>query len=309
MNEGSGNLIHNTGTLGNSYDITRGNSYLWDAGGMWTGSLGADPCNNPLWVNDPCRGWCLWFDGEIGLGRPEEPTTYLGGDYLLIPPLNLNSNHVTITAWIKPDPFWTGTAWEQKYNYTGLVHQRAMPQWNIDGNTLAAGLCYGGGRGSTYNGKVAYVWNDNDQDTWGFDTGMLIEDFKWNFLAVTIEPTKATVYKVNELKVMTSATNTLAHNAEELDSYTLIAGDNGYYQRFFRGRMSDVRIYNRVLTVNEIMGLGGASGHVYLPLESDADLVVGNKNPTYPNVDDQIDLIDYAKFAESWLEDKLWPGS
>ncbi len=63
------------------------------------------------------------------------------------------------------------------------------------------------------------------------------------------------------------------------------------------------------MMVSWIISNRGASSTTYVPLVSDADLVVGNKNPTYPNVDDQVDLRDYAKLAESWLQEKLWPGS
>jgi hypothetical protein len=40
--------------------------------------------NDPVWVSDPDRGSCLYFDGGSPAGDD--------GDYLPIPALNLNSN-------------------------------------------------------------------------------------------------------------------------------------------------------------------------------------------------------------------------
>jgi len=101
---------------------------------------------------------------------------------------------------------------------------------------------------------------------------------------------------------------------DDLDGHYAIAADGGIIEgswtdRFFRGQLDAVRVYDYSLSPGEILGLAEMTGIVYLPLKSDADLCVGNKSPTDPcaPIDDQIDFCDWSKFADEWLEEKLWP--
>jgi hypothetical protein len=268
-----------------------------------------DPNNDPCWVDDPCRGWTLWFDGELGLFPRESEEVELGGDYLIIPPLNLTTDTLTITAWIKPDPFWDAEEeeWVQMESFTGIVTSRHHDSINPS-STEAAGLNYGGGSSFSYDGMLCYTWNDNAADTWNWDSDIYISDWQWNFVALTVEPDKGIVYKVDESKVIQSTTNPISHSVETIDGRTLIAGDIGH-ARFFRGQVDDVRIYDQTLTVADIMGLAGVEGIVYVPCGSPADLVIGIKDPNDPNqpIDDQVDFLDYAMFADNWLQEFLWP--
>jgi hypothetical protein len=315
FDEGTGPIAENDGEFGSAYDLTIGDSFEWDVNGNFTGNLVSNPNNTPTWFNDPCRGWCLYFDGEEGQGRPGEEPTALGGDYLLIPPLNLNRDTVTITAWVYPQPTF-GDGDEMMDGYTGIVMTRThYGGWGIDGNTTA-GLSYGAGPGDTYDGSMGYVWNDNASDTWGFETEIYIEPLEWNFLALTIEPSQAVCYRVSQSGTLESATNAIAHDAEEFDFYTGIATDWHGITRFFKGRMSDVRIYGRTLTIGEIMGLGGMSGDVYVPNTSVAN--ISPKDPDLspdpnlwdsydPNNPDIVNFLDYDLLAKNWLEEYLWP--
>ncbi|UCE99315.1 MAG: hypothetical protein JSV82_09170 [Planctomycetota bacterium] len=132
-------------------------------------------------MNDPCRGWCLFFDGELGL-HPDVNAD--GGDYLVIPPLNLNPNTVSITAWIKPDPWLTdpqkGT-YEQKATFTGIVHTRGA-------NTIA-GITYGADLGFTYDGSLTYEWGEIWCWSWPcFVYISSIPDWQWSMVALVVEP-------------------------------------------------------------------------------------------------------------------------
>ncbi len=73
--------------------------------------------------------------------------------------------------------------------------------------------------------------------------------------------------------------------------------------------MDDVRLYNRTLTVGEVMGVAGVEGLIYMPLDSIADLVVGIQDPNNPSepIDDQVDFRDYSVLADNWLTEWLWP--
>ena len=302
--EGTGTAVANTGSYGSSYDLTVGMS--WDV----NGDPVIEPNNDPCWFSDsdPCRGWTLWFDGEVGW-HPGTDTN--GGDYLVVPALNLNSNTVTIAAWLKPDPWLLDAKkmiYGQKESFTGLVHTR-------DGNSVG-GMSYASGSGFTYDGSFGYVWNDNAQPTWIFESDIFIPDWQWSFAAVVIEPDQAVLYLMDANNpadpnddVLRSATNAIPNWVEEIDGRTIIAGDENSGSRFFRGQMDTVRIYDVSLTPGQILGLAEMTGIVYVPLSSAADLCVGNKNPTDPcaPIDDQIDFCDWSKFADEWLEQKLWP--
>lgn len=72
-------------------------------------------------------------------------------------------------------------------------------------------------------------------------------------------------------------------DSEEFDGRTLIAGDEISDDRFFRGCMDDIHIYNYSLSPAEIKGLSEMDGKIYVPLNSKADLCVGRKDPCDPN--------------------------
>ena len=294
--EGSGTTVANTGSWGSAYDLTIGLDNLGSP----------EPNNDPCWYSDadPCRGWTLWFDGERGFHPGEDAN---GGDYLVIPPMNLNSNTVTMTAWLKPDG-------PQADGFTGLVHHTES------GDAGCAGLSYASGGGFTYDGTIGYVWNDNSSKTWSFETGIYIPEQKWSMTALVLEPTQATmyIYDTNGTSdpcddVLYQATNTLAHNAEEFDSKTFIACDaRGQGGRFYSGQMDAVRIYGFSLTqaqLEDVIDDIPLTGDMFYPLSSAADLCVGDKSPTDPcaPVDDQVDFCDWSKFADEWLETQLWP--
>ncbi len=236
--------------------------------------------NNPSWVSpgappDACDpNSALYFDGV--------------GDYLAIPALNLNSNTVTMSAWIKRDG-------EQGMSYTGILFSRA-------GNSIA-GLSFGGTAGPYWqiNNEAGYNWNGSP-NAWGFHSNMIIPDDKWVFVAVAVEPTQATLYlaEPNDSPpydyYLRSATNILVHDTEEFDGVTYI-GYDWWANRYFKGTIDDVHIYNYTLSPAEVADVAGISD-VYVPLEAwRADL----------NGDGTVDLKDYAIMASNWLNELPWP--
>ncbi|MHC4423071.1 MAG: LamG domain-containing protein [Planctomycetota bacterium] len=310
FDEGAGTTLANTGSYTDpNYDLTIGENF--DANGL----VYMEPNNDPCWVNDADanRGWTLWFDGEAGMFPRESKEVELGGDYLIAPPINLTTNTASITAWIKPDPFCIldkqgacTDEYEFKDGFTGIIVNRTHSTLNPSEGTEAAALNFGGGNGFVYDGMLGYTWNDNASSTWNWNSDIFPVNREWNFVAVVIEPGKATCYMGDPNGVLLTATNAIAHTAEELDARTLIAGDIGH-TRFYRGQMDDIRIYNYSLSAGQILGLAGIEGIVYVPLTSAADLIVGDKDPCYPDVDDQINFEDYTQLAKYWLEQHPWP--
>jgi hypothetical protein len=69
-------------------------------------------------------------------------------------------------------------------------------------------------------------------------------------------------------------------------------GDTGYSE-WMNGLIDEVRIYNRALSAAEIAWLAGYTSLVSIPADLQRDNVINFK--------------DFAKLADSWLEEILWP--
>ncbi len=145
--------------------------------------------------------------------------------FVSIPPLNLQSNTVTITGWVKR----TGNAPAN----SGLVFSR--------GGETVAGLHFGAAN------ELRYTWN-NAAFTW--NSGLIPPDNQWTFVALVVEPSKATIY-MNPGTGLVSATNTVAHALEEFDA-TLYLGQDPAGARFFNGSLDEVAIFNRALSPADI---------------------------------------------------------
>jgi hypothetical protein len=169
--------------------------------------------------------------------------------YLIAPPLNLNTNTVTMCAWIYPTAAQGG--------FTGLLSSR-------NGNDVGA-LGYGN------NNMLGYTWNSNSASTYNFVSGLVPPSNTWSFVALTISPTNAVLYLYNT-NGQTSATNAIAHTIEGMTGPTYLGGDPqgasiaAPQGRSFVGTIDEVAIFNRTLPQGEIYNLYKKSlGLNYLP--------------------------------------------
>lgn len=153
------------------------------------------------------------------------------GSRIEIPALNLNSNTVTMTAWIRRN----GNA----ASFAGLLFSRA-------GNTVA-GLTFGN------SNELRYTWS-NSGSTYNWNSGLVPPDGQWTFVALVIEPSRATIF-MNPGTGLQSATNDIAHAAEEFDGKLCIGQDTQSSSRSFNGSMDEVAIFNHSLTASEIAAL------------------------------------------------------
>jgi hypothetical protein len=290
LDDGSGFIAYNKGSLGGAYDINfpsvddpndpaaDGNSA--DPNWVTPGAPSPDVC-------DPNAA--LYFSGTEDANR----------DILLIPPMNLNSNTVSITAWIKRDGWQAGT-------FTGLVHHRASGT-----DAGCAGLSYGySGKGFGYtsqNWEVGYVWSDNDSKTWTYHSGLICPDNQWTFVALTIAPDQANIY-MSDGATMDIATHAYAQQPQPFSSKTRIASDSGS-SRGFKGIMDEIRIYDVTLGAGDVLGLAGVAGKVYIPLNVPSNIYPKSPPgaPYDPNNIDAINAKDYAIIADNWLDSVKWP--
>ena len=136
--------------------------------------------------------------------------------------LNLDTRQATITAWIKPAPDqspWAGIA---------LVR----------GGTTTAGLHFG------QSGELRYMWNDVN---WWWNSGLTPQPNTWNHVALVIEPSKVTIY-LNGIPASTP----INHDVQAFDAPLVLGRDPGWDDRYFKGLIDEVCVYNRALTMEQI---------------------------------------------------------
>ncbi len=197
--------------------------YRFDDGG---GATAADSSGNGrtgTLVNSP-----TWTTGESGGGLAFNGTS----QYVTVPALNLNSNTVTMSGWIKRN----GTP----IDYTGVVFYR-------NGGGTASGISL------RSTGALAYHWNDVS-GTWNFSSGLTVPDGVWTFVALVITPSNATLYMQPAGSAMQSAVNAVANAAQAFSGVTNI-GQDTFGGRFFNGTADDVRIYNSSLSAGQVAQL------------------------------------------------------
>ncbi len=173
--------------------------------------------SGPVWI-DGTLGGALEFDGI--------------NDMVSVPALNLNSNTITITAWIKREGL--------QDNATSIFYTRS-------GNTPDAGVIL------TDDGRLWGRWNG----TW--QTNLQTPDSEWVFIAYVVTPSQRWMYLHDG--IIQSETTTGSFVIEEFDGTSYLGWDQNYpTSRFFKGSMDDIRIYNSALSISEIDDIYHNSG-------------------------------------------------
>ncbi len=139
--------------------------------------------------------------------------------------LNLNSNTVTLTAWIKTQG--------AQNDWSGIVFARG-------GNTTA-------GISIRSNNQLGYHWNDAG---WWWDSGLVVPQNRWTHVALVITPQQASIY-LNGVP----ATHVAAQAVEEFDAPVHIGADPNGSDRYFKGQIDEVNIWNTALSKNQIREL------------------------------------------------------
>ena len=166
----------------------------------------------------PSLGTSVYFDGA--------------DDRVEIPALNLDSNQVTFSAWLRRDG-------AQKVK-AGILASR-------DADTLA-GIHLEGSQ------ELRYHWND-DPTTWDWSSGLLVPDDEWVFVALVVEPDRATLH-LGRAGVLSSATHVIPHAKESFGDLLYLAHDPiSTSRQRFKGHLDDVRVYSASLSVGQIDAL------------------------------------------------------
>jgi hypothetical protein len=151
--------------------------------------------------------------------------------WVTTPALNLNTNTVTISMWIYPDGAQTGPA--------GLYVNR-------NSGTVA-------GLGYYTSDRLGYKWNNDGSSTWGFNSGLLIPPSTWSFVAMVVEPDRATLYLYNT-NGMSTATNFTTHTNMSWggSSANIRIGCDNSTATAFNGIIDEVAVFNRALSYTEV---------------------------------------------------------
>ncbi|HEY3855972.1 MAG TPA: chitobiase/beta-hexosaminidase C-terminal domain-containing protein [Verrucomicrobiae bacterium] len=206
-------------------------------------------------------------NGFTGFSASNTATQFTSGipnSFVTLPVLNLNTDTVTITAWIYPIG--------DQADASGLVFCR--PGDDASGFDI-----------STAN-QLGYTWNQNDSDSWAWSSGVTPPQYQWSFVALVTSSENAVVYLFNT-NGFQSATNAVPSTAEAFNGTTLIGddpydGDSG--SRNFNGNMADVAIFSYALSQDQVLnlfysGVGGAP-QVYAPTASPSNSVFAGTTVT-----------------------------
>lgn len=155
--------------------------------------------------------------------------------------LNLNTNTVTITAWLNPVAI---------VNNAGIVFQR---------QNGVVGLAMGN------TGNLGFNWNDNSA-SWSWDSGLALPVGQWSFVALVVSPTKGRIYLYNSGAWTNASVDLVNANAGFAGPLDIGIDSFDPMARAFNGDIDEVAIFNKSLTSAQIAQLlSVATGTTVVP--------------------------------------------
>lgn len=165
--------------------------------------------NNNYCVADSIPGHTLSLDGINDYAATKTP-------------LNLNSNTVTMTAWIKANG--------AQNDWSGLMFCRG-------GNTTS-------GISIKNDNELRYHWNGGG---YSWSSGLYVPNNEWTHVALVVSPSSVKIYKNG-----VAATRNISSSVEEFDASLNIGLDPNGDPRYFKGLIDEVCIYNTALSQAQI---------------------------------------------------------
>ncbi len=215
------------------FNEASGAAYAFDCWGGFTGAYGAAATQGQPGVQAPT------YPG-FEAANASVQTTNVVGSWVTVPPLQLNTNKVTITAWVYPTVSQQGSA--------AIVYCRG-------GGTISGLTCTGSG-----GTRIGYTWN-NALNTYRWLPPLATPLNTWSFCALVIEPTRATIYVYNTNTTtpgsINCAVNLITNPIQSFNFTTYIGTDivGPGATRNYKGDIDEVAVFNRALTSGEITRL------------------------------------------------------
>lgn len=217
------------------------NAYAFDFIGGGLGNYGAATLNGFNAIAGPTSA--SGFPGFAAGNKAVQGSAYVAGSRVTVAPWNLNTNTVTITAWVNPSTVQAPSV--------GLVFCR--------GSGTVAGLNFSSGVDALGNRTLGYTWN-NEWETYSWDSGIAPPSGQWSFVALVVSPTSATLHLMNANGLLES-TRTYAHVPQSFAGTTLIGDDPaaGDGSRSFAGVIDDVAVFPTSLSKAQLVALYSAA--------------------------------------------------
>jgi hypothetical protein len=170
--------------------------------------------------------------------------------WVTAPPLNWNTNTVTFAAWIKL------TGYDD--DLSGVLFTRG---------DSASGIHI------VSTGELRYHW---DGGAWGWSSGLTVPLNEWTFVALVVEPEKATMY-MGTASGLASAVNTATHNPAALADPFYLGRDRT--DRPLVGLIDEAAIFKRSLGANEIGTLFGIGTGIPLVISMTPGGIIQDTKP------------------------------
>jgi photosystem II stability/assembly factor-like uncharacterized protein len=145
--------------------------------------------------------------------------------YVSVPPLNINTNTITISAWVKIDTI--------QPDYSCIFMH--------DGES--AGFNFRGG-----DNHLGYHWSS--VGSWGWNSGLIVPVNVWTHVAMVVEPSGVTLYVNGK-----GSKHTFTAPMINFSDIARFGNYKGWSDRYMRGKMDEVCIFNNSLSQAQIREL------------------------------------------------------
>jgi hypothetical protein len=213
------------------FDESAGATNAADYAGGFDAAYGADDTLANAGMQPPTFPGFYAANTCVGLTE-DDPSAVI-----YAPALNLNTNTVTILAWINPAV--------QQDQYASLLVWR-------DGGGAAYGMLDYNLNYPAGSGELGWIW---DNLGWYENTGLVIPANEWSLGAMVVTATNVTLYLGANGVITTYVSAGGMPNAGFSSSMSIGADGTS---RVFNGFMDDVAIFNHALTLNQIQTIYGA---------------------------------------------------
>ena len=200
-------------------DLQDGLVNYWPLDGDATDSIGKN--------DGEAVGKLTWVDARVGKGAKFDGSS----QKIQFPDYKFITTTTTYAAWIHG---WKASAW------AGIVGSRTP---------TATELIFGD------NELLHYVWNNNAAETWRWDGGPEIPQDEWALAAMTIEPKQATLYIYTDADGLDKGVNDIPHVEQEIGPLNIAWVDCCGGNRYFKGIIDEVMIFDRALSEDELLQL------------------------------------------------------
>ncbi|HEX3800067.1 MAG TPA: immunoglobulin domain-containing protein [Verrucomicrobiae bacterium] len=252
-------------------DTSVGTEIALDYAGGDNGVYGPQAQNGANGINGP-RPVPDGLTGFSASNFAAEFFAFIGASHVTVnSPWNLNTNTVTLTAWIFPT--------SSQDNQSGIIFNRGSGS-DVNGLNIS----------TSGNSTLGYTWN-NDAGTTSWDSGLQPPVSQWSLVALVVTPTNATISMFNTSGIL-SSTHVFNHVVVPFSGTTLIGDDSGGANgaRAFIGAIDEVAVFNQALTSAQLQGLfNGAAGTLSFPPTNSVALIT--PSPIYPGQSAQFSSI------------------